>query len=96
MVSAFLYGRNHGYGPGGGTALLEAGYSVKLKGVGTFYLTGRAEGQGVDTPEEVSGQQFSKLQVRFIPEYRRMQNGQVAERTLVPDKVEWVELELAK
>ena len=53
--------------------MLEAGYSVKLKGVGTFYLTGRAEGQGVDTPEEVSGQQFSKLQVRFIPEYRRMQ-----------------------
>ena len=52
--------------------MLEAGYSVKLKGVGTFYLTGRAEGQGVDTPEEVSGQQFSKLQVRFIPEYRRM------------------------
>ena len=120
MVSAFLYGRNHGYGPGGGTAftdlyrhkgdtyavllglgevlggMLEAGYSVKLKGVGTFYLTGRAEGQGVDTPEEVSGQQFSKLQVRFIPEYRRMQNGQVAERTLVPDKVEWVEMELAK
>lgn len=41
--------------------MLEAGYSVKLKGVGTFYLTGRAEGQGVDTPEEVSGQQFSKL-----------------------------------
>ena len=74
--------------------MLEAGYSVKLKGVGTFYLTGRAEGQGVDTPEEVSGQQFSKLQVRFIPEYRRMQNGQVAERTLVPDKVEWVEMEL--
>ena len=109
MVSAFVYGRDYGYGSGGRTAfahfeglgevlgsMLEAGYSVKLKGVGTFYLTGRAEGQGVDTPEEVSGQQFSKLQVRFIPEYRREQNGKVTGRTLVPDKVEWTELELKK
>lgn len=77
-------------------SMLEAGYSVKLKGVGTFYLTGRAEGQGVDTPEEVSGQQFLKLQVRFIPEYRREQNGKVTGRTLVPDKVEWTELNIEK
>ena len=48
------------------------------------------------TSEEVSGQQFSKLQVRFIPEYRREQNGKVTGRTLVPDKVEWTELELKK
>ncbi len=76
--------------------IMEAGYSVKLDGLGTFYLAGKANGQGVDTPEEVSAQQFTEVRVRFIPEYRRAQNGKVTGRALVPDKVEWVEMELAK
>ena len=76
--------------------MMESGYSVRLKGLGTFYLTGRAEGQGVDTPEEVTGRQFTKVHVRFIPEYRRAQNKKVTGRTLVPDKVEWIELDMEK
>lgn len=76
--------------------MLAAGCSVKLRGLGTFYLVGRAEGLGVDTPEEVSAQQFARLQVRFIPEYRRGRKGQVTGRTIVPDQVEWLEVDAEK
>ena len=73
--------------------LMELGQSVKLEGIGTFYLTGQAKGRGVDTPEEVSGEQFTKLTVGFIPEYSRAQNGKVVRRTIVPEDVEWIEME---
>lgn len=72
--------------------MMKEGCSVKLDGLGTFYLVGKANGQGVDTPEEVSARQFTEVRVRFIPEYRRAQNRKVTGRTIVPDKVEWVEM----
>lgn len=72
--------------------LMSMGNSVKLDGLGTFYLVGKANGQGVDTPEEVSARQFTEVRVRFIPEYRRAQNRKVTGRTIVPDKMEWVEM----
>ena len=72
--------------------MMESGNSVKLEGLGTFYLVGQAKGQGVDTPEEVSGEQFTKLTVGFIPEYSRSSNGKVARRTIVPNDVEWIEM----
>ena len=79
-------------------SMMELGNSVKLDGLGTFYLVGNANGQGVDTPEEVSPKQFRKvtvafIPVAFIPEYRRAQNNQVWKRTIVPSQVEWTELE---
>lgn len=77
-------------------SMLKDGCSVKLDGLGTFYLVGRARGRGVDTPEEVSPEQFGELRVRFIPEYRRAQNGKVVKRTIVPQRVEWVELGIKK
>lgn len=49
-------------------SMMELGYSVKQDGLGTFYLVGNANGQGVDTPEEVSPEQFRKVTVTFIPE----------------------------
>lgn len=73
--------------------MMKEGSSVKLDGLGTFYLVGKANGQGVDTPEEVSARQFTEVRVRFIPEYRRAQNRQVTERTIVPGDIEWVEME---
>lgn len=72
--------------------MMKEGCSVKLDGLGTFYLVGKATGQGVDAPEEVSARQFTEVRVRFIPEYRRAQNRKVTGRTIVPDKVEWVEM----
>lgn len=73
--------------------MMELGYSVKLDGLGTFYLVGNANGQVVDTPEEVSPEQFRKVTVAFILEYSRAQNNQVQKRTIVPSQVEWTELE---
>ena len=71
---------------------MSNGRTVKLDGLGTFYLTGKCLGQGADTPEEVSSKQFGKVSVRFIPEYQRMGNNRVAHRTIVPNHVEWIEM----
>ncbi|NDV82993.1 HU family DNA-binding protein [Bacteroides sp. 51] len=45
--------------------------SVRLDGLGTFTVIGKAKGTGVDTEEEVSSLQFNGLRVRFTPEYTR-------------------------
>ena len=50
--------------------LMSAGNSVKLDGLGTFYLVGNANGAGVETPEEVSPKQFKKMTVRGAREPR--------------------------
>ena len=42
-------------------SMMEQGNSVKLDGLGTFYLVGNANGQGVDTPDEVGPEQFKKV-----------------------------------
>ena len=68
--------------------MMQMGNSVKLDGLGTFYLVGKANGEGVDTPEEVTANQFGKVKVAFIPEYRREGNHKVARRTIVPNHVE--------
>lgn len=73
--------------------MMNSGRSVKLKGVGTFYYTCRSEGQGVDTPEEVSAAQITSSQVRFIPEYGRNQQGKVNDRTLIKPDICWVDIE---
>lgn len=70
--------------------MLAMGSSVKLDGLGTFYLVGKAVGAGVDTPQEVSPRQFRKLSVAFIPEYSRTSSHAVSARTIVPRQVQWV------
>lgn len=70
--------------------MLSTGQSVRLMGVGTFYLTCQASGQGVDTPEEVSTGQITAVKVGFIPEYSRGQRGQIASQTLISKDLEWV------
>lgn len=74
-------------------SLMSAGRSVRLKGVGTFYLSCQSSSRGVDTPEEVSSQQITDVKVCFIPEYSRQQNGQVVERTLIDPHLEWIDLD---
>ncbi len=44
--------------------LLLEGYKLKLDGLGTFYLTGRTEGQ--DTEDEFTAAAFKKVMVRFL------------------------------
>ena len=70
--------------------MLAMGSSVKLDGLGTFYLVGKAVGAGVDTPQEVSPRQFRKLSVAFIPEYSLTSSHAVVARTIVPRQVQWV------
>ena len=72
---------------------MNAGRTVKLDGVGTFYYTANTQGQGVDTPEEVSAKQIVGTRVRFIQEVQRAGNNQVTTRSLVGPDVFWQELD---
>lgn len=72
--------------------LMSAGYSVHLKGIGSFHYSCRTSKQGVDTPEEAGAQLINSVKVRFIPEYARGQQGQVTERSLISPNLEWVEI----
>lgn len=73
---------------------MNSGRTVKLDGVGTFYYTPNTQGQGVDTPEEVSAKQIVGTRVRFIPEVERSVSGQVSTRSLVSSDVFWEELDV--
>lgn len=73
--------------------MMSMGRSVRLMGVGTFYCTCQSNGQGVDTPEEVSASQITAVKVRFIPEYSRGQTGKVTSRTLVDPRMEWMDVD---
>ena len=68
---------------------MNSGRTVKLEGVGTFYYTVNAEGNGVDTEKEVGAQQITGTRVRFIPEVSRGSGGQVTTRSLVGSDVFW-------
>lgn len=70
---------------------MAEGRTVKLDGVGTFYYTAVASGNGVDSPEKVSAKQITGVRVRFIPETTRTANNQVATRSLVDTNISWEE-----
>ena len=63
--------------------LMASGRSVKLKGVGTFYLTCQTKGKGTDTPEELTPEMITDVKVRFIPEYSRGHRKQITGRTML-------------
>lgn len=69
--------------------LMNQGRTVKLDGLGTFYYTIDATGNGVDTPEEVSAKQIKGTRVRFIPEVMRGTKSEVTTRSLVSSSVFW-------
>ena len=72
--------------------LMASGRSVKLKGVGTFYLTCQTKGTGTDTPEELTPEMITDVKVRFIPEYSRGQRNQITGRTMLSKGLEWIEV----
>ena len=72
--------------------LMATGRSVKLKGVGTFYLKCQTKKKGTDTPEELTADMIQEVRVRFIPEYRRGIRNKVTERTMISDDLEWIEV----
>lgn len=67
------------------------GRTVKLEGVGTFYYTCQARGNGVSTAEEVNATLINGVRVRFIPEARRKSGDSTMTRTLVSDNIFWEE-----
>lgn len=46
-------------------------HSVKLDGLGSFTVTAKANGTGVETEKEVNANQINGLRVRFTPSYTR-------------------------
>ena len=71
------------------------GRSVKLYGIGSFHFTISANGNGVDTPEEVNARQIKSIRVRFLPEtnYRiGGSTGRIATRALTDVKVNWIDV----
>ncbi len=70
---------------------MAQGRSVKLDGLGSFYYTANASGQGVDSADEVSAKQITGVRVRFIPESKRKGGDTTMTRTLVSDDIFWLE-----
>lgn len=70
---------------------MAQGRSVKLEGLGSFYYTANASGQGVDSADEVSAKQITGVRVRFIPESKRKGGDTTMTRTLVSDDIFWLE-----
>ncbi len=64
------------------TQHLQASQSVTLDGLGSFRLTMRSSGRGVETADEVSASQAT-LQVCFTPASRKNPDGTTATRSLV-------------
>lgn len=71
---------------------MAQGRSVKIDGLGTFYYTLTAAGQGVETADKVSASQITGVRVRFIPEATRMGGSKSMSRTLISDNIFWMEL----
>ena len=71
---------------------MAQGRTVKLDGLGTFYYTADASGNGVATAEEVDASLITGVRVRFIPEARKSGSGRNMVRSLISDNIFWVEL----
>lgn len=67
------------------------GRTVKLEGLGTFYYTAAANGNGMPAPEKVTAAQITDVRVRFIPEKRTNSSHQITSRSLVSDNLFWEE-----
>lgn len=71
---------------------MNSGRTVKLRGLGTYYYTINAEGNGVDNPDDVSARLIKNTRVRFIPEVRRSASNTVTSRSLINEFLSWEEL----
>ena len=73
---------------------LAEGHSVKLDGIGSFFLTFECKKTGVDTPEEVSMDQVTNIKVQFRPAMKAGVGNQKNKRinTLIADDIEWTYL----
>ena len=68
---------------------LCAGDKVKLDNIGTFYLMAGASKNGVATEEEVTANQFNKVNVRFTPQKVTGLAGQKNVPALAAGTIRW-------
>ena len=74
------------------TRYLAEGHSVKLDGIGSFFLTFECKKTGVDTPEEVSMDQVTNIKVQFRPAMKGGSTKGKFNNTLIADDIEWTYL----
>ena len=78
------------------TRYLAEGHSVKLDGIGSFFLTFECKKTGVDTPEEVSMDQVTNIKVQFRPAMKGGSMKGKFNNTLIADDIEWTYLPSTK
>ena len=78
------------------TRYLAEGHSVKLDGIGSFFLTFECKKTGVDTPEEVSMDQVTNIKVQFRPAMKGGSSKGKFNNTLIADDIEWTYLPSTK
>lgn len=66
---------------------MNSGRTVHVEGLGTFYYTCIANGNGVDDAKKVNANQITGTRVRFVPEARRQ--GKAVTRSLIGEEVVW-------
>ena len=73
---------------------LAEGHTVKLEGIGTFYLTVQCTKTGVEKKEDCSAEQITNVKVQFRPEMESPATGRKGKRknTLVADDLSWTYL----
>ena len=73
---------------------LAEGHTVKLEGIGTFYLTVQCTKTGVEKKEDCSAEQITNVKVQFRPEMESPATGRKGKRknTLVADDLQWTYL----
>ncbi len=69
---------------------MNAGRTVHVEGLGTFYYTCVSNGKGVDTEKEVNANQITGTRVRFVPESTR--KGNTITRGLISDNLVWTNI----
>ena len=82
--------------PGVMRRYLAEGHSVKLDGIGSFFLTFECKKKGVDRAEEVSMDQVTNIKVQFRPAMRGSGVKGKFANTLIADDIEWTYLPPAK
>ena len=78
------------------TRYLAEGHSVKLDGIGSFFLTFECKKTGVDTQEEVSMDQVTNIKVQFRPAMKGGSMKGKFNNTLIADDIEWTYLPSTK
>lgn len=74
---------------------MAQGRTVKLDGLGTFYYTLTAGGNGVESEDKVGTSQIAGVRVRFIPEATKNGGSRSMKRSLISDNIFWMELNAA-